>query len=160
MPTLTPEQLLEIARRVADTFDQPKRWHQGSWGRDDDGYSLSFDGHFHVDDENGNLHKPALAMRPPDAQRSFCLGAAIRIHTGDVSGLDPASLADLVEQICLVYVNVGKLHRHLRFENSFEPYLEAVIAWNDRVGRAFPEIQALAQAVVEHLDAARFHTDG
>ena len=159
MPTLTPEQLLEIARRVADTFDEPKRWHQGSWGRDDDGYSLSFDGHFHVDDENGNPHKPALAMRPPDAPRSFCLSAAIRIHTGDVSGLDPASLGNLVEQICLVYVNVGKLHRHIRYENSFEPYLEAVIAWNDRVVRAFPEIQALAQAVVEHLDAARFRTD-
>ena len=160
MQTLTPEQLLEIARRVADTFNEPKRWHQGSWGRDDDGYSLSFDGHFHVDDENGNPHKPALAMRPPDASRSFCLGAAIRIHTGDISGLDPSSLGNLVEQICLVYVDVGKLHRHLRFENTFEPFLEAVIEWNDRAERTFPEIQTLAQAVVEHLDAARFRTDG
>ena len=160
MQTLTPEQLLEIARRVSDTFDDPRRWHQGSWGRDDDGYPLSFDGHFHVEDEHGNRHKPALAMRPPDAPRCFCLGAAIRIHTGNVSGLDPSSIGDLVEQICLVYVDVGKLHRHLRFENSFEPYLEAVIAWNDRAERTFPEIQALARAVVEHLDAARFHTDG
>ena len=155
MQALTPEQLLEIARRVADTFNEPKRWHRGSWGRDDDGYRLSFDGHFHVEDEHGNRHKPALAMRPPDAPRCFCLGAAIRIHTGDISGLDPASLGDLVEQICLVYVNVGKLHRHLHFHNTLGPFLEAVIEWNDQPERTFPEIRTLAQAVVEHLDAAR-----
>ncbi len=158
MQTLTPEQLLEIARRVADTFDQPKRWHQGSWGRDDDGYRLSFDGRFHVEDEDGNRHKPALGMRPPDAARCFCLAAAIRIHTGDISGRNASALGNLVEQICLVYVNVGELHRHLQFENTFEPYLAAVIEWNDQTGRSFPEIQTLAQAVVEHLDAARYST--
>ena len=53
MQTLTPEQLLEIAHRVHETLDEPKRWHQGSWGRDDDGYSLSFDGRFHIEDEEG-----------------------------------------------------------------------------------------------------------
>ena len=159
MQTLTPEQLLEIARRVADTFDEPKRWHQGSWGRDDDGYRLSFEGRFHVADEDGRHYKPALGMRPPDAARCFCLAAAIRIHTGDVSGLNPASLGDLIEQICLVYVNVGKLHRHLVFDNSFEPYLGAVIEWNDQPERSFPEIRTLAQAVIEHLDHARFRTD-
>ncbi len=155
MQTLTPEQLLEIARRVAETLDEPRRWHQGSWGRDDDGYPLSFDGRFHVEDEDGRHHKPALRMRPPDAPRCFCLAAAIRIHTGDISGRDPSCLGDLVEQICLVYVNVGKLHRHLRFDNSFEPYLETVIEWNDQTGRTYEEIRELTEAVLRHLDARR-----
>lgn len=35
----------------------------------------------------------------------------------------------------------------------------AVIEWNDQYERSFPEIQSLAQAVVDHLDAARFRTD-
>ena len=95
-------------------------------------------------------------MRPPDAPRCFCRGAAIRIHTGDISDLNPSSLGDLIEQICLVYVNVGKLHQHLQFENTFEPYLEAVIEWNDQPSRTYREIQTLAQAVVAHLDAAHF----
>ena len=156
MQTLSPEQLLEIARRVAETLDEPKRWHQGGWGRDDDGYALSFDGHFHVQDQDGNPHRPALGMRGPDAPRCFCLGAAIRIHTGDIAGLNPASLGDLVEQICLIYVNVGNLHGHLKFENTFEPYLEAVIEWNDQPVRTFRQIHSLAQGVVADLDAARF----
>ena len=155
MQTLTPEQLLEIARRVAETLDEPKRWHQGGWGRDDDGYPLSFDGRFHVEDEEGRYHKPALAMRPPDAVRCFCLAAAIRIHTGEISGRDPSCLGDLVEQICLVYVNVGKLHGHLRFENSFEPYLGAVIEWNDQSDRTYEGIRELTEAVLRHLDARR-----
>lgn len=156
MQTLSPEQLLEIARRVAETFDEPQRWHQGGWGHDDDHYTLSFDGHFQVEDQDGNHHTPALRMRPPDAPRCFCLGAAILIHTGDISGLDPARLGDLVEQISLAYVNVGQLHDHVQFENTFEPYLEAVIEWNDQPSRTFGEIRSLAQGVVAHLDAARF----
>ena len=155
MQTLSREQLLEIARRVAETFAEPKRWHQGSWGRDDDGYALSFDGHFHVEDQDGNHHTPALRMRPPDAPRCFCLGAAIRIHTGDIADLNPAGLGDLVEQICLVYVNVGNLHQHLQFHNTFEPYLEAVIEWNDQSSRTFHEINSLSQGVIAHLDANR-----
>ena len=118
--------------------------------------TLSFDGHFHVEDQDGNHHTPALHMRHPDAPRCFCLGAAIRIHTGDIAGLNPSSLGDLVEQICLVYVNVGKLQQHLQFENTFEPYLEAVIHWNDQPSRTFREIHSLAQGVIAHLDAARF----
>ena len=156
MQILVPEQLLEIARRVAETFDDPQRWHQGGWGHDDDHYTLSFDGHFHVEDQDGNHHTPALRMRPPDAPRCFCLGAAILIHTGDISGLDPARLGDLVEQISLVYVNVGQLHDHVQFENTFEPYLEAVIEWNDQPSRTFREIRSLAQGVIAHLNAARF----
>ena len=156
MHTLSPEQLLKIARRVSDTLDQPKRWHQCGWGRDDDGYTLSFDGHFHVEDQDGNQHTPALRKRPPDAPRCFCLGAAIRIHTGDITGLNPSSLRDLVEQICLVYVNVGKFHQHLQYENTFEPCLKALIEWNDQPSRTFREIRSLTQGVVAHLDAARF----
>ena len=55
-------------------------------------------------------------------------------------------------------MNVGNLHRHLQFHDTFEPYLEAVIEWNDQSERTFPEIQSLARAVVDHLDAARFRT--
>ena len=156
MQTLSPEQLLEIARRVSDTLDEPERWHQGGWGRDDDGYALSFDGHFHVEDQDGNHYAPALSMRLPDAQRCFCLATAIRIHTGANAGCDPSALGDLIEQICLVYVNAGKLHRHLQFENTLEPYIDALIEWNDQPSRTFHEIRSLAQGVVAHLDAARF----
>ena len=118
--------------RTAATLNEPKRWHQGGWGRDDDGYALSFDGHFHVEDQDGNHHTPALRMRPPHAPRCFCLGAAIRIHTGDISGLNPSSLGDLVEQICLVYVNVGKLHRHVQHEE----HLRALSRSRHRVERS------------------------
>ena len=154
MLTLSPEQLLEIARRVKDTFDTADRWHKGSWGRDDDGYRLSFDGGFHIEDENGRRHAPALRMRLPDAQRCFCLAAAIRIHTGAVAGHDPSALGDLIEQICLIYVNVRNLHQHLQCHDTFEPCLDALIEWNDQAERRFPEIQNLAKAVVEHLDGA------
>ena len=64
MQTLSREQLLEIARRVAETFDRPKRWHQGGWGRDDDGYTLSFDGHFHVEDQDGNHRTKTATIIP------------------------------------------------------------------------------------------------
>ena len=156
MESLSPEQTLEIARRVDETFDTAERWHRGSWGRDDDGYPLSFDGGFHVKDQNGNRHTPALRMRLPDAQRCFCLAAAIRIHTAAVAGCDPASPGGHLERICQIYISVGRLHDYRRRRNAIEPYLDALIEWNDRPDRTFREIRALARAVVERLDSARF----
>ena len=124
MQTLSPEQLLEIARRVAETFDTPDRWHKGSWGRDDDGYRLSFDGGFHVEDENGRRPHPGAPHAAPRRRGAVsALPAPSGSTPGQSPGCDPSGLGDLIEQICLVYVNVGKLHRHLQFHDTFEPYL-------------------------------------
>ncbi len=71
MRTLSPEQKLEIARRVHDTFDRPKRWHQGGWGRDDDGDVIEFDGGFHVVDNDEVRHPPAFQLATPESPRCF-----------------------------------------------------------------------------------------
>ena len=42
MQVLSPERKLEIARRVHETFDLPKRRLQGGWGRDKDGCGIGF----------------------------------------------------------------------------------------------------------------------
>ena len=84
MQTPSPEQKLEIALRVHETFDLPKRWHQGGWGRDDDGDVIEFDGGFHVVDNDEVRHRPAFRLATPESPRCFCLGAAIRIHAGSV----------------------------------------------------------------------------
>lgn len=154
MRTLTPERELEIARRVRDTFDCPNRWCRGGWGRDDRGDTLQFDGGFHARDAEGRPHPPALDVRPSGRLRCFCLGAAIRIHTGAVLCLDPADVGQLADRMCTTYVRVGKLYRHVSHNNALEPYLEAVIEWNDQKDRHFVDIQTLAASVVEHLGAA------
>ena len=73
MPILSPGQKLEIARRVHETFDLPKRWHQGGWGRDDDGDVIEFDGGFHVVDNDEVRHRPAFRLATPESPRCFCL---------------------------------------------------------------------------------------
>ena len=93
MQTLSPEQKLEIARRVHETFDVPKRWHQGGWGRDDDGDVIEFDGGFHVVDNDEVRHRPAFRLATPESPRCFCLGAAIRIHTASFLRGDPSHIA-------------------------------------------------------------------
>ena len=151
MTTLTPGQKLEIARCVRDTFDRPDRWFQGGWGRDDDGDALEFDGFFHVRDDANRAAPPALGR--PDGAACFCLGAAIRIHTGNVLGIDPSSTSHITEAICETYIAAGGLERHVVHENSFEPWLGAVIAWNDDAARTFAEVEDLAAAVMDRLAA-------
>ncbi len=55
-PAAGPRRIFDLAadvvfaRRVHETFDRLKRWHQGGWGRDDDGDVIEFDRGFHVVD--------------------------------------------------------------------------------------------------------------
>ncbi len=153
----SPQQILDIARRVHETFDRPKRWHQGGWGRDDDGYVIEFDGEFHVVDNEEVRHPPALWSTAPESQRCFCLGAAIRIHTGHVLGFDPSCTGDATETVCAVYTRLGRVDTADRQEDAadFEPHLNALIDWNDTDERCFNHVRDLTAAVLRHIDTER-----
>ncbi|MDE0050388.1 MAG: hypothetical protein OXO52_11420 [Rhodospirillales bacterium] len=161
MQTLSPEQLLEIARRVHETFHLPKRWHQGGWGRDDDGDVIEFDGNFHVFDNDEVRHPPAFRLATPESPRCFCLGAAIRIHTGSFFLGDPSLTGQACESMCEIYTRIGHIDTRERELNAanFEPHLDSVIEWNDDEDRSYEDIRELTAAVLRHLDAARFGTD-
>ena len=158
MPILTPEQKLEIARRVHETFDRPKRWHQGGWGRDDDGDVIEFDGGFHVVDNDEVRHRPAFRLATPESPRCFCLGAAIRIHTGTLLLGDPSHTGDATETMCAVYTRLAGIDTSAREQDAadFEPHLNAIIEWNDSDERSYEEIRELTAAVLRHLDAQRW----
>ena len=158
MPILSPEQKLEIARRVHETFDLPKRWHQGGWGRDDDGDIIEFDGGFHVVDNDEVRHRPAFRLATPESPRCFCLGAAIRIHTGSLLLGDPSHTGEATETMSAVYTRIGRIDTNARERDAAdsEPHLNAVIEWNDSDERSYEEIRALTAAVLRHLDAQRW----
>ena len=158
MKALSPEQKLEIARRVHETFDLPKRWHQGGWGRDDDGDVIEFDGGFHVIDADDVHHPPAFRLATPESPRCFCLGAAIRIHTGAVLAFDPACTGTLTETMSRIYTKVGRIHTRDRELDAagFEPQLNSIIDWNDSDERSYKDVRDLTAAVLRHLDAQRW----
>ena len=158
MQTLSPEKLLEIARRVHETFDLSKRWHQGGWGRDDDGDVIEFDGGFHVVDNDEVRHPPALRVAAPDSPRCFCLGAAIRIHTGYLLGHDPSHSGQTTETMSEIYTRIGGIETEGRKldEADFEPHLNGIIDWNDSEERSYDEVRELTGAVLRHLDARRW----
>ena len=138
MQTPSPEQKLEIARRVHETFDRPRRWHQGGWGRDDDGDVIEFDGGFHVVDNDEVRHRPAFRLATPESPRCFCLGAAIRIHTGSVLCHDPSHTGDATETICAVYTRLAGIDTGARERDAadFEPHAEQPHRM-ERLRRAF-----------------------
>ena len=158
MQTPNPRQMLEIARRVHETFDLPKRWHQGGWGRDDDGDTIEFDGSFLVIDDQDVRHPPAFRSATPDSLRCFCLGAAIRIHTGNVLGFDPACTGDATETVSAVYTRVGRIDTRQRELDTadFEPQLNSVIDWNDSDERSYEDVRDLTATALRHLDARRW----
>ncbi len=158
MQTLSPEQQLEIARRVHETFDRPKRWFQGGWGRDDDGDVIEFDGGFHVVDSDEVRHPPAFRLATPESPRCFCLGAAIRIHTGSVLHYDPAHTGEATESMCAVYTRLAGIDTGDRERDAAdsEPHLNAIIEWNDFDERSYADIRALTAAVLRHLDTQRW----
>ena len=158
MQTLTPDRKLEIARRVHETFDLPKRWHQGSWGLDDDGDVIEFDGGFHVVDNDEVRHPPALRVAAPDSPRCFCLGTAIRIHTGQVLGHDPSHSGQTTETMCEIYTRVGRIETGGRKHDAvdFEPHLNGIIGWNDANERSYDDVRDLTGAVLRHLEARRW----
>ena len=157
MPTLSPEQKLEIARRVRETFDCPKRWRQGGWGRDDDGDVIEFDGGFHVVDNDEVRHPPAFRLATPESPRCFCLGAAIRIHTGSVLRRDPSHTGEATETMCAVYTGLAGIDPGAREQDApvSEPHLNSLIEWNDSDERSWQDIRDLTAAVLRHLDAQR-----
>lgn len=156
MQLISPEQQLEIARRVRETFEAPDDWLRGAWGLDDNGKRLSFDSGLHATDEHGASCPPALGIRRPTGLRCFCLGAAIRIHTGALLNNHPAGPSALDDEMCAVYVHVGALHAPVSPASFSTPYLDILVDWNDRPERSFADVQRLADATVQHLDAARF----
>lgn len=158
MKPLTYPRQLEIAKRVHDTFSSARRWHQGGWGRDDDGDALEFDGCFHVVDARDRRVPPAFYTSNPDSPRCFCLGAAIRIHTGNVLGFDPAYTGDTTETVSAVYTRVGRIdtsHRELDAAD-FEPQLNSVIDWNDSEGRSYEDVRDLTATALRHLETRRW----
>ena len=158
MKPLTYPRQLEIARRVHETFDLPKRWHQGGWGRDDDGDVLDFDGGFHVVDNDEVRHPPAFRNSSPDSPRCFCLGAAIRIHAGNVLGFDPACTGDATETVSAVFTRVGRIDTPTRERDvpDFEPHLNAIVEWNDSDERSWEDVRDLTAAALRHLEARRW----
>ena len=157
MQTLSPEQKLEIARRVHETFDRPRRWFQGGWGRDDDGDVIEFDGGFHVVDNDEVRHPPAFRLATSDSPRCFCLGAAVRIHTGSVLHHDPSHTGEATETMCAVYTKLAGIDTGDRERDAadFEPHLNSLIEWNDSDERSYADIRELTTAVLRHLDAHR-----
>ena len=158
MRTPSPEQKLEVARRVDETFDTPERWHQGGWGRDDDGDIIEFDGGFHVVDNDEVRHRPVFRLATPESPRCFRLGAAIRIHAGSVLDHDPSHTGDATEAMCAVCTRFAGIDtRDREFDAAdFEPHLNSLIDWNDSDERSYEDIRARTAAVLRHLDAQRW----
>ena len=163
MQTLSPEQKLEIAQRVHETFDQPWRWHQGSWGRDDAGEVIEFDGEFYtVDHFDSELrHPPAWRMTDPDSPVCYCLGTAVVRHTCEALGHDPslghnATLTrDATEAMCALYTELAGIDTSERENDAtdFDPHRDALVDWNDAEERTFVDVCTLVGAVVRHLGA-------
>ena len=158
MKARSPEQKLEIARRVRETLDLPKCWHQGGWGRDDDGDVIEFDGGFHVVDNDEVRHPPAFRLATRESPRCFCLGAAIRIHTGSILFPDPSSTGQATEAMCEIHTGIGRIDTRDRELDAadFGPHLNSIIEWNDSDERSFKDIRELTAAVLRHLDAQRW----
>ncbi len=158
MQTLSPDQKLKIARRVHETFELPKRWHQGGWGRDDDGDVIEFDGGFHVVDNDEVRHPPAFRLLTPESPRCFCLGAAVRIHTGSFFLGYSSYTGQASETMCEIYTRIGRIDTRDRELDAadFEPHLNSIITWNDSDERSFEDIRGLTTAVLRHLDAQRW----
>ena len=165
-PTMqTPQraQMRDIAARVHTTFDARERWHQVGWGYDDEGEFFAFKENAEFVKRGADGAIPALRTAAPDSLRCFCLGAAIRIQTAAVLGHDPREHVDATEAVCALYARIGRIDPE-GYEGEpavFEPWLDAVVQWNDEDVRTFEEVRALTEAVVHHLDAqAREDVEG
>lgn len=157
MPIPSQEQQLEIARRVHETFDRPARWLQSEWGLDDDGLAIEFAGGLHVVDDEGFTRHPAYSRDTPQTRRRFCLGAAVRIHTGTVLRFDPSHTGKATEAVAAHYARLAGIDTDYRERNprDSEPHLNALIEWNDSGERSFEDVRALTAAALRHLDARR-----
>ena len=163
MQALTPEQKLEIAQRIHETFELPWDWHQGSWGRDDNGETVEFDGEFYVvDDEDSEVrHPPAWRRTDPDSPLCYCLATAVVRHTCEVLGHDPSLghnptlTRDATEAMCALYTELAGIDTSERENDAadFDPHRGALVDWNDADVRTFVDVCTLVCAVVRHLGA-------
>ncbi len=155
MRPLSSDRKLEIARRVHQTFDLPKRWLQGGWGRDDNGAVIEFDTHLHVIDDDYVHHPPAFRHAAPESPRCFCLGTAIHMHTVSVLHCDSSDSRHPTETMCALYTELAAIDA-VSFAKSTpdgEPHLNAITVWNDDDQRTYADVLALTAAVQHHLQA-------
>ena len=119
---------------------------------------IEFDGGFHVVDNDEVRHRPAFRLATPESPRCFCLGAAIRIHTGSLLLDDPSHTGEASETMCAVYTRLAGIDTSAREQDAadFEPHLNSIIEWNDSDERSYEEIRELTAAVLHHLDAQRW----
>lgn len=119
---------------------------------------IEFDGGFHVVDNDEIRHRPAFRLATPESPRCFCLGAAIRIHTGSILHYDPSHTGEATETMCAVYTRLAGIDTGDRERDAadFEPHLNSLIEWNDSDERSFEDIRELTAAVLRHLDALRW----
>ena len=157
MQTPSPEQSLEIARRIQETFSVPERWHQGGWGRDDDGDIIDYDGSFYIVDNDDVHHPAAFRLSTPNSPRCLCLAAAILIHTASVLSRDPANTGKHTEAICSLYTRLARIDTIAQHKNTphLEPHLNSIIDWNDSDDRSYDDVRDLTATVLHHLRASR-----
>ena len=155
MRTLNPELSLEIARLVHHTFDLPKRWHQGGWGRDDNGDVLEFEDRLLVYDNDEVCHPPAFGPNSPERDRCFCLGTAIHMHTISVLNCDSSNGRQPTETMCALYTQLAgpQIVALANSEADRKHHLTAITVWNDDCKRTYADIRKLTAAVQRHLEA-------
>ena len=154
MRPLSSDRKLKIARRVHQTFDLPKRWLQGGWGRDDNGAVIEFDSHLHVIDDDYVHHPPAFRHARPESPRCFCLGTAIHMHTVSVLDCDSSDSRHPTETMCALYTQATGIDpAPLDQGPGLLPHLNAITTWNDDDERSYDDIRELTAAVQHRLHA-------
>ena len=155
MLTLNPELTLQIARLVHQTFDLPKRWHHGGWGRDDDGNTIQFERRLHVLDHHHAPHPPAFHQASPESPRCVCLATAIHMHTVSALGGDGSNSLQPTDTMCALYTQLAAINT-VSFPKTLpigQPHLAAIAVWNDHNERTYADVRKLTAAVQHHLEA-------
>ena len=124
-----------ITAAVAAYFDQGEAaWTHKAWGRTVEGLTV------HIED-----------LRDPDiAVSCLCLGGAIRRAIAEHFGFAMGETGGLADELCRLYCAAGDIDP----TDDREPFLNAVIDWNDAPGRTFDEVRALAHATAFGWDSA------
>ena len=132
--------LVQIAAMTEQLLALPERWHQDSWGVDDEGDEILFD-------HNGQLS--AHLAETPRPQRGLCLASAIRLASAAVLGCDAGDIIGAEgEPIFRRYVEAANAAMQPQI-HSVTPYLDAVVTWNDDPQRTHGDIRALTRKVTQ-----------
>ena len=155
MQILSPEQKLQIARCVHETFDRPSRWQQQGWGRDDEDVTIEFDGTFYIVEEDSTTQAPMLRFAIQNTYRCLCLSAAIGIHTGLVLSHHPLpAIRTSTEFMCAVYTKCAGINPAMRDRDAenVTPHMSILSHWNDANERSFKDIRQLTASALRELD--------